>query len=190
MKKLMLTTALLVAFQPAFAESGHIADDVFVFIHGGPSNKFRITGRVRSGSPITILKKSPDGKFVQIRTASGKVGWADGNNVASGDSMQIKVPKLETALQKSEAMVTEQGEEIELLAAELDTYKAENSTYTEQLNKLNAEIKGLNRQIEGMDESNLMRWFTHGGLVALGGVILGLLIPLLPKKKKRRDDWF
>ena len=40
-----------------------------------------------------------------------------------------------------------------------------------------------------MDESNVMRWFTYGGLVAIGGVFLGLLVPYLPKKKKRRDEW-
>ena len=41
-----------------------------------------------------------------------------------------------------------------------------------------------------MDQSNLIRWLTHGGLVALGGVLLGLLVPYLPKKRKARNDWF
>ncbi len=189
MKKFLLASAILLSTAPVFAEKGHIADDVFVFIHGGPSNQYRITGRVRSGSSIDILKKSGDGKFVQIRTASGKTGWVDANNVSSGASMQIRLPKLESELNKSQSLVTEQSSEIENLRSELETYRTENSTYSGQLSKLQTEIKDLNRQIDNMDESNLMRWFTYGGLVAIGGVFLGLLVPYLPKKKKRRDEW-
>lgn len=189
MKKYILAAAFISASIPAFAEKGHIADDVYVFIHGGPSNQYRISGRVRSGSPIEILQKSSDGKFIQIRTPNGKTGWADINNVESGNSIQFRVPKLETELETSQVTVKEQASEIQNLRGELDTFKAENGTYSDQLSKLNTEIKDLNRQIDNMDESNLMRWFTYGGMVALGGVLLGLLVPYLPKKKKRRDDW-
>lgn len=189
MKKYILAAVFISASIPAFAEKGHIADDVFVFIHGGPSNQYKISGRVRSGSSIDILRKSGDGKFIQIRTSTGKTGWVDANNVESGNSIQIRVPKLESALKTSEVLVKEQSTEIQSLRAELDTFKAENGTYSDQLSKLNTEITDLNRQIDNMDESNLMRWFTYGGLVALGGVFLGLLVPYLPKKKKRRDDW-
>lgn len=190
MKKQLIAAAAIFLAASANAEKGHIADDVFVFIHGGPSNQYRIIGRVRSGSPITILKKSNDAKFVQIRTKSGKVGWADINNVNSGDSMQIRMPKLEKSLQESQNLVQKQSEEIVELQQNLTTYRAENGTYTSQVDKLEKEISRLNREIENMDESNLMRWFTHGGLVALGGVLLGLVLPHIPKKKKRNDEWF
>lgn len=189
MKKYILAAVFISASIPALAEKGHIADDVYVFVHGGPSNQYKITGRVRSGSSIDILRKSGDGKFIQVRTSTGKTGWVDANNVENGDSIQIRVPKLESALETSEVLVNQQSTEIQSLRGELDTFKAENGTYSDQLSKLNTEITDLNRQIDNMDESNLMRWFTYGGLVALGGVLLGLLVPYLPKKKKRRDDW-
>lgn len=190
MKKICLTAALLLLPVSGFAEKGHIADDVYVFMHGGPSNQYRIIGRVRSGSPINILSKSGDGKFVQVRTSGGKTGWVDANHVNSGDSMQARMPQLESALETSQSTVESQAQEISNLRTELDTFKVENSTYTEQLTKLKTEIKDLNRQIDNMDESNLMQWFSYGGLVALGGVILGLLLPYLPRKKQRRDEWF
>jgi len=55
---------------------------------------------------------------------------------------------------------------------------------------LQNEIGTLQSQISNMDQSNLMRWLTYGGLVAFGGVILGLILPYLPRRRKRRDDWF
>ena len=189
MKKYIFAALLISASLSVHAEKGHIADDVFVFIHGGPSNQYKISGRVRSGSSINILRKSADKKYIQIQTSTGKTGWVDANNVENGDSIQIRVPKLETALETSQVLVKEQSAEIQTLRGELDTFKTENGTYSNQLTKLNTEITDLNRQIDNMDESNLMRWFTYGALVALGGVLLGLLVPHLPRKKKRRDDW-
>lgn len=191
MKKLLLASAIFLSagVTPALAEKGHIADDVYVFMHGGPSNQYRITGRVRSGSAITIIGKSGNGKFVHVRTSGGKTGWVDSDNVDGGDSIQLRFPKLEAALAKSQTLVSSQSAEIQNLRAQLQTYKGENDTYSNQLASLQSEITRLNYQIDNMDESNLMRWFTYGALVAIGGVLLGLLVPFLPKKKKRRDDW-
>jgi SH3 domain protein len=189
MKKSLLVAGLLLAANLSYGAPGHIADDVYVFVHGGPSNQYRITGRVRSGTPIEILGHSPDKSFVRIRY-NGKTGWADANNVASGDSVSARMPKLEKQLSESETLISNQSSEIETLRSELSGYKSENQTYTDQLDSLKAEIKQLNNTIDNMDQTNLMRWFTYGGMVALGGVLLGLIIPYLPKKKKRRDDWF
>ncbi|MFY0658413.1 MAG: TIGR04211 family SH3 domain-containing protein [Neptunomonas phycophila] len=190
MKKTMIAACFALAASTSYAQPGHIADDVYVFIHGGPSNQYRITGRVRSGSAINILKKSSDGKFIQIRTSTGKVGWADANNVETGDSTLARMPKLESELEKNQSLISEQTTEIATLRSQLDMFESENSTYSGQLSKLQAEIKDLNHQIDNMDESNLMRWFTYGGMVALGGVLLGLLLPYFPKKKKRKDEWY
>ncbi|MFC6668900.1 TIGR04211 family SH3 domain-containing protein [Marinobacterium aestuariivivens] len=188
-KRLAASLILLTAL-PAAAEQGHIADDVYTFYHSGPSNQYRITGRIRSGEPVEILKRDSNTDYVQIRMENGRTGWLPGEHVAEGPSTLSRLPALESALSEKQATTSTQQQEIETLRAELSELKAQNQSYTGNLQALNSEIETLNRQIENMDESNLMRWFTHGGLVALGGVLLGLLIPYFPKKRKRRDDWF
>ena len=35
----------------------------------------------------------------------------------------------------------------------------------------------------------MVEWFTRGGIVALGGIILGVIIAYLPKKRRRNDQW-
>lgn len=182
---LVFMTALPVSAQP-----GHIADDVYTYYHSGPSNEYRIVGRIRSGESVEILKRNPNTDYVQIRMDGGKTGWVPGDNVAEGPSTLSRLPQLEAALSEKQSTTSTQMAEIETLRAELSQLKSENQSYTGELQSLNSQIDDLNRQIENMDESNLMRWFTHGGLVALGGVLLGLLIPYFPKKRKRRDDWF
>lgn len=190
MNKLLLTLSLLIFSSTVLAEKGHIADDAMVYVHNGPSNQYRIITRIKSGTAVEILKRDPKTKYTQIRMPQGRVGWVEGGAVNRGDSISIRLPKLQSSLEKSEAMVKQQALQIEQLQAESNALKEENSTLTNNTDNLKATIKDLNFQIESSDETNLMRWFTHGGLVALGGVILGLILPYFPKRRKRKDDWF
>lgn len=174
----------------AHAERGHIADDALVYVHNGPSNQYRITTRIKSGTPVTILKRDPQTKYAQIRMDRGRTGWVEPTAIAPGDSMSVRLPKLQTSLEKSQATVTEQAAQIKALKRESTNLKRANQTLTSETDQLKATIKDLNFQIDSSDETNLMRWFTYGGLVALGGTILGLLLPYMPKRRKRRDEWF
>ncbi|MGB0467168.1 MAG: TIGR04211 family SH3 domain-containing protein [Pontibacterium sp.] len=183
MKKLLIL--IFVTFSlPVQAQSGHIADDVSIFYHGGPSNKYRITGRVNSGTPVTILKRDSTTKYVQIKTPKGKTGWVSGRNVDAGPSVVDRLPVLEANLKNSQSKVVEQSTVIEQLQSELTAVREERQVLANEVGTLKSEIKTLSFQMESMDESNLMRWFTHGGLVALGGVILGLLLRSFSGRRK------
>lgn len=190
MKKLLLTITFLFVSTSAMAEKGHIADDAMVYVHNGPSNQYRIITRIKSGTAVEILKRDPKSKYVQIRMPKGKIGWVENTSVDRGDSLSVRLPKLQSSLEQSQSLVKQQSIQIEQLQAESNSLKEENSSLTQNVEQLQATIKELNFQIESTDESNLMRWFTHGGLVALGGVILGLILPYFPKRRKRKDDWF
>ena len=77
-----------------------------------------------------------------------------------------------------------------MLMTRLSSLQAENDQYTQEMVQRDTQIRDLQFEMQNMDQSNLMRWLTHGGLIALGGVILGLIIPNLPKRRKSRDEWF
>lgn len=190
MKRLLISISLLIFSSSLLAEPGHIADDAMVYVHNGPSNQYRIITRIKSGTAVEILKRDSKTKYVQIRMPKGKIGWVENTSVDRGDSLSVRLPKLQSSLEKSQAMVKQQAIQIEQLQAESNSLKEENGAYTQNVEQLQATIKDLNFQIESSDETNLMRWFTHGGLVALGGVILGLILPYFPKRRKRKDDWF
>jgi SH3 domain protein len=190
MNKLLSTLFLVLFSTSVMAERGHIADDAMVYVHNGPSNQYRIITRIKSGTPVEILKRDASTKYVQIRMPKGNIGWVEGTAVDRGDSIAVRLPILQSSLDKSEAMVKQQALQIEQLQAESASLKEENRALSSNTEKLQATIKDLNFQIDSSDESNLMRWFTHGGLVALGGVILGLILPYFPKRRKRKDDWF
>jgi SH3 domain protein len=188
MKKALLLVLIGSLSAPVFAESAHIADDVYVFMNSGPSNQYRINGRVSSGEAVEILDRRDD--YIQIRTESGKVGWVPAPFVAKGVSDLSRMPELEAALSASQKRVEAQQKEIEILQQSAQARLQESEQARNRVVELEQEISTLKTQIANMDQSNLIRWLTHGGLVALGGVLLGLLVPYLPKKRKQRSDWF
>ncbi|WP_409522628.1 TIGR04211 family SH3 domain-containing protein [Nitrincola sp. MINF-07-Sa-05] len=190
MKKLLGISFLVIISNPLHAEVGHIADDVYVFTHGGPSNEYRINGRVNSGEAITILERNSNTKYVHVRTEAGRTGWLPSEFVETGLSILHRLPQMETDLKASQALVETQAHEIASLQEQLEQFTSESQQYEMGVQQLQAQIRSLENDIEHMDQSNLIRWLTHGGLVALGGVILGLIIPHLPKRRKRREEWF
>ncbi len=188
MKKVLLVALLSGLSTYAAAESAHIADDVYVFMNSGPSNQYRINGRVNSGEAIETLDRKND--YIQIRTEGGRVGWVPANFVAEGASDLIRMPQLEKELTESKQRITAQQQRIDALEQTARSRASESEESKTRVVELEREISSLKTQISNMDQSNLMRWLTHGGLVALGGVILGLLVPYLPRRRKPRNEWF
>ncbi|RAU18539.1 TIGR04211 family SH3 domain-containing protein [Nitrincola tibetensis] len=189
-KQFLLSVILSLSFAvPAYAQQrAHIADDVYVFTHGGPGNQYRINGRMTSGEGVTILNRNNN--YVEVRNQAGRSGWVPEEFVAAGESVQARLPKLESELSESLNTIERQATEIETLNSRLQQLSGGNQDYAQQVEQLETQIRRLDTEIANMDQSNLIRWLTHGGLVALAGMILGLLVPYLPKRRKRQDNWF
>lgn len=187
--KQLITYLFAMLLATSAEAANYISDDVFTFYHGGPSTEYRITGRIRSGTPVTVLSRDAKTDFLRIKTPSGKIGWISADKVSTGTSLANRFPKLEEQLKQNEGNLNSQAEEVSALKQQNQTLAQQNQGNAEKVSALEEQIVSLNRTINGMDESNLMRWFTYGGLVAFGGLILGLMIPYLPKRRKRHDTW-
>ncbi|WP_299196659.1 TIGR04211 family SH3 domain-containing protein [uncultured Amphritea sp.] len=188
-KKTLVAGLFAIAISAPASAANYVSDDVYTFYHGGPGTEYRITGRIRSGTPVTVLSRNEKSDFIQIKTPSGKVGWMPADKISSGTSMADRFPKLEDQLKQNEANLATQAEEIAALKQHNQSLTGQNAGNAGKVAALEEEIVSLNRTINGMDESNLMKWFTYGGLVAFGGLMLGLMIPYLPKRRKRHDTW-
>ncbi|WP_158070113.1 TIGR04211 family SH3 domain-containing protein [Motiliproteus sp. MSK22-1] len=182
------------------AESYHVTDEVKIYMHRGPSNQYKIKARVNSGTPLTLLARNNETKYVQVRTDKGVQGWIDGRYLKVGKSVKARLPEVEKELIASKKIQVEQASKIETLTAELQRVnqlrKGElgkindsRAKSTAQLAQLENQIVRLQAEIDGMDDKNLMGWFLHGGAVAIIGIILGLMIPKLPKRRRRTDEW-
>ena len=184
---LLITSAFNVS-----AADFHIADDVQLFMHSGPSYEYRIVSRVRSGDPVSVIERGKD--YTKVKLADGKEGWMLSRYIAEGNSQLVALKSELPSLRQQVKDLTEQldnrSKQVDQLSAELQTYKDETSDTTSKLIEKDSKIRSLEFEVSNMDQSNMMRWLTHGGLIALAGLIIGLIVPSLPRRKKKRDEWF
>ena len=170
-------------------EAAHIADNAPVFYHSGPSSQYRISGRVRSGEAVTILQRNNQNKYVQIRTEGGRTGWMSQDLVSTGPSQLSLLPSLQADLESSQQLAEQRQMSISQLQADLTDIKVERDELNQQVSALKEEITRLSNSMQNLDSSNLMRWFTYGGLVAFGGILLGAILASMGRKPKRQSDW-
>jgi SH3 domain protein len=196
-----ITTVLsLMLCMNASAETRYVSDDIFIYMHSGPSREYRIIGTLDVGSPVTTLKLDKKTLFYQVKTANGKIAWV------KSDQLQTTLPanKLLPAIQKElqEAQIKLQNIDqanSEILDQQKQSIIDKDSliaTLMDEKNSLQGTIiklKAANLELDLLqdtkDERVKMEWMMYGGSVLFIGLLFGLLIPFLPRRKKNNNNW-
>ena len=202
MKKLFSIIILVcLSTSGAFAAERYIADNLFTYMHAGPSNQFRIIGSVNAGDKVNLVDSNKDNGYSQVVDSKGRKGWVESRFVTRQASMAERLPKLEEELaivkeQLSNARKNSDEEQSGLLQS-LDTRNAQiqdlESNYTDISQKLSSsqtEIRELRAKLDTQKEDLLLKYFMYGGGVAGAGLLLGLILPgIMPRRKKSRNGW-
>jgi len=184
----------------SFAETRYISDDLYVYLHSGPGLEYRITGTLKVGTKVDTLEYNEGTKFMKIKSSTGKVAW-------------MKASELQKTLPAKELLPAVQ-EQLKTAQHKLDNIAAENAAnladkeqlFQEQIilvDNLNQEKTMLQQEILDLKARNLeldllqetkesriqMQWLLNGGGVLFFGLLIGLVIPLLPRRKKRNNNW-
>jgi SH3 domain protein len=197
-----MSLLLLVLFAaPSFAQDYFIADELYTYMHSGPSNQYRIIGSVDAGEKIKILDANKETGYTEVIDSKGRQGWVESKFVTRKVSMAVRLPKLEQELAEVKSQLANAqnsaDDEKQTLVQSLDSRNAQirdlEQSYSDINKKLisaQTEIRELRAKLDTQKEDLLMRYFLYGGGVAMGGIFLGLILPhLIPRRKKSRNDW-
>jgi len=199
MKKIpLLLLFLIYLISPANAATRYVSDDLFTYIHSGPGTKYKIVGSVNSGERINVIKSSAG--FTQIRDSKGRNGWINSKYVSRQAGLKERLPKLEKKLAKLNTQLNaakdEANNDKSSLEKSLESYRNQvnelqdvNSKLNEELQEVQALNRNLNAKLDTQKNDLLMRWFTYGGMVAGGGLILGLVLPSLIPNRRKKTRW-
>lgn len=171
------------------SSSHYIRDDLFVFLHAGPGRNYRILGSIEAGTPITLLENNREAEFSQVKDDEGRTGWVETRYVSNTMSMAEQLPVLSEQLADSQAKLQAARGENAQLRQQLNEARQSVAQLTQQTEEQAREMTALSAKIERADQDELVRWFTRGGMVAGAGILLGVLLTYLPKKRKRSDQW-
>ncbi|MEQ6889895.1 TIGR04211 family SH3 domain-containing protein [Halomonas sp. CS7] len=184
----------------ADAEAGAwVSDELTTFVRSGPTDGYRIIGTLSAGEPVTVLETSGD--YSRVEDAEGDVVWVLSSELQAEPSAQQRLPALEArveALTEELSGINATWEErtasmtdtLEVRQARIDELEARNQALEEETEQSRATIREFQARLDTQEEDLLMRYFMYGGGVAGAGLLVGLIVPHLPRRRRKRDRWF
>jgi len=182
------------------AATRYVSDNVFIYIHSGPSQEYRIIGTIKVGATVETLKYDEKSKFMQVKTSAGKTGWVKNKELQDTlpaksmlPTVQKELQEAQTKLQNIEQENTKAVEQKVQSIIDKDNLiarlESEKMTLQEAITDLEARNLQLDLLQDTKDERIKMEWMMYGGSVLFFGLLLGFLIPFLPRRKKKRENW-
>jgi SH3 domain protein len=182
------------------AADKYVTENVDIFLHRGPGSQYAYSNAVKTGEKVTELEKSADGKYTRIQLSNGRSAWIESNKLTDKPSFKSLVPTLEAKLAEYKDKV-DNAENYKQNAVKDYSEKLQKAEQmVESLQAKNSELERVNKQQENKIESMLnqvndkrrdliVTWFTYGGLVAGGGFLLGLILPVIMPSRRKKDRW-
>ena len=81
MKLFYLFTLALVSLPHSLAQAAerYVSDDLFIYLHSGPSTQYRIVGSVNAGSKVDVQQWNTETEFAKVIDPKGRTGWVETN---------------------------------------------------------------------------------------------------------------
>ncbi|SFH77097.1 TIGR04211 family SH3 domain-containing protein [Modicisalibacter xianhensis] len=192
-------TLSLAALESQAQEIRWVADDLETYVRSGPTNEYRIVGTLTSGDEVTVLETQGD--YSRVRAPSGDEVWIESDQLQAERSVSERVPELqekaETLSTRLEGIdeewqdrVATMTETLQQREARIAKLESRNAELNQQASQAMEQIRGLQARLDTQEQDLLMRYFMYGGGVAGAGLVVGLLVPHLPRRRKKRDRWF
>ena len=204
--RVLIAILLLAGFAAtAEAETRYIVDQANMPLRAGQSTGHKIIRMLSSGTSVELLGQSAEG-YSHIRTRDGKEGWILSRYLMNTPAARDRLAQFEKEL----SQLGELKKRMEDAAAENARLKSDNSRLEAELSLLKkasagaAEMLEENRSLkaesaeakraleefrtdtEDLTNSAHQRWFMLGGGAILAGVLLGLLLPYVRVRRKRK----
>lgn len=205
-KKLILTLAILVTIPitiPSFsalADDKYITDNISVYVRRGPGTRYGLTGSLKAGDKVTILDTSEDGTFTKIKDDKNRIAWIESELLTSTPSAKIRLPQFEQQIeilkeqiansdQEKQSVIDDYSKQLTIAQNRVNELEKVKISLETQLAENIATLENLNKEIDESSQNIMLTWFTRGGLVAGSGLFLGLILPYLIPKRRKRDRW-
>lgn len=185
----------------ATALQRYVSDEIYTFLRRGPGKQYRIIGSIKAGEPVTQLALSDDGKYAKVRDSKQREAWIVASELQENPSFRSQHEQVQqqvTVLNDKLANIDSvQARELKQKSAQLieneralKQAQEKLASQGEELVQLRAENDKLNASLGTRKQEQLFTWMKQGGMIAGAGLLIGLLIPYLPRpRRSQRDRW-
>ena len=181
--------ALLAPVRAGAEERAFISEDLYVFLHRGPSSQFKIVGSLTAGTPVTVTTRNDDSGYAEVSDDQGKSGWVETRFLSDSVSRRARLEEVERDLEKVQQSHEGAGAKLASYEEEVRRLKTDNDKLKSKNGLLESEVKRVQNELAASDQDYQMTWFRNGAVVLGVGLLLGLLIPRLSIPRRRNNRW-
>ncbi|MEQ1439198.1 TIGR04211 family SH3 domain-containing protein [Fontimonas sp. SYSU GA230001] len=179
----------------------YVNDEITVSLRDGPRNDATFLGLLKSGDAVTVLENLGEQSFAKVRTADGRVGWVTARFLTDHPAATSLLADARSALDQARARIEELERELQAARSSAppapaaaapavavpalpdDELKRQNAVLRTQIADLQRRLQLAESTAAGDDDRrNLM---LTGGLLALAGLLLGMLLQGLAGRRRR-----
>ena len=180
------------------AETQYVTENLNTYLRQGAGDQFKIAGAIQSGEAVTVLGQ--EGKYTLIRDNKNREAWILTSELSSTPSSREENPKLKAQVQELTLKLNrvdsdwqQRTNEIQRRSKQAEQQSSELLEQNSQLKRELEMTKNKNRDLEAMLDANkreiAIQWFIYGGSVLGVGLLIGLVLPHILPRRKRRDSW-
>jgi SH3 domain protein len=204
--------ASMVAASVLVAETAYVSDELEITLRTGPGVKNKITSMLQSGAGLEVLQSNSNG-YTEVRAANGKTGWVLQRFLMVEPSARSRLNEIQLreqeiveqqqeilnlrsaavdskfqskTMQESNAELKAELESVKKIAADTLIINDKNTQLADALAQAESKQTSLQVENERLSSNTEQGWFIRGAAVILLGMFLGLLVPKLRFKKKRK----
>ena len=169
--------------------TGYISDDLFIYMHAGPGNNYRILGSINAGEEIKLTGKE-ENDYIQIIDPKSREAWVESRYISTQPGIRVEFSLLTEKLNNSTASNEDLVRQLNQTKSEIERLNQENKLLEGKVSVANQELEATKLQIKNQDTDLKKEWFFNGAIVLGIGLIVGLILPhLTGRKKSSMDSW-
>ncbi|MBB1269051.1 TIGR04211 family SH3 domain-containing protein [Shewanella sp. SR44-3] len=188
LRLLSIITLLLVSNGLMAAEPAHyITDDVYVYIHGGPGNQYRIIGSVEAGQAVTSLNETQD-DYAKIIDHKGREGWVKSELITTTKSIRERLPDLQDMVNKAKDDLLQMTQTQASTAKALEDANKSISQLKQLLAKTEAQRDSIKQKASSVEDQQKFAMWQQGGIIGGIGALIGIILVYLPRPNGRKQN--
>lgn len=198
--KFFLLSSLFVGSVPVFAASDvrYVTENLSTYLRRGAGDQYRISGSIQAGERVVVLSQKD--RYSLIRDSKNREAWILTAELSTQPSSKEQNPKLQNQVQELTLKLSKLDSEWQNRVSEMQRRTKEAEQQSSELLEQNAQLKrqletlkNKNRDLEAVLDSEkqeiVIRWFLYGGSVLGAGLLLGLILPLIIPRRRKKNGW-
>jgi len=180
---------LLAEDTPSNLASGYISDDLFIYMHSGAGNNYRILGSINSGTEVKVTGNN-ENNYTEIIDDKNRNVWVESKYVSPKPGLRFVIAELNEKLANTTSNSDNMSEALSQARNTIENLNSEKAKLNNEISQLNKTLITTRSKLKDQDTNIKKEWFFNGAIVLVIGLVLGLIIPRLAGRRKgSMDNW-